>query len=560
MPFALETDIKAIGLSARTTNALIKNGVKTVQDLFVFIEAMAEDKRPDLKGLGIAGIEEIKDLAKRSMDAGIMEVKLSYSFDEYWMMIQTDERNLHLLVDFYNGGSRTTLQEIGDKYSVTRERVRQIVAKGTKRIRDAFMNGTISAEILGAIDRYADNRTEVHEINIADSMFTGTGIAYLVAALDPTTYKVYTDPRLNGDWFIKTADGLGKVLDMLIDELRHRPDPLQIEDIEKLFSINSGMLMSIKGVIEKDGYVTHEKNKVAVGTDRHQIITRYLDAVERPASIAEIVENTPLEENQVRGTFINKDKYVNVGRSIYDFVDRKYEDATIEQLAVNILLAERRALKMDVIINYIRKYKNVNDLNISAAILSAPGLKKHDEYILLSGWGLDKIEKRATKTYYIALEDAVLEAMNSSDDVFTSDIVAEYLENKYKDAVSTNVYSIRSTLNRLADKKLIERVGGLGTGCYVRKEGNEVNSIAEATDLRSRATLGSFVNANIGKLIEIRYDSKNIRNTQYWRVISVKGQNARYIYTNQVNKYGHQIKYLKEKVLEYRECTAEEVE
>ena len=548
--FSLETSIKALGLSKRATNTLLRNGVNTVQDLLV----LSEFEMFEMRGMGITSLNEIRQLLKKiaSDDAVIVN---TCGLGKFWETIQKDDRNFRVLADYYNYGSKVTLQKLADKYGVSRERIRQIISKGTKRIQDAFINGAISSDVVQALNEAADNRSEIHTIGIHDDVFTAAGVAHLVSSFKPSIYRIYTSNGINGEWFIRADDNLGKVLNILADELRYRSEPLLVSEVKELYSINDNILMSIKGVIEKDGYVTHEKNKLATGTDRNRNIERYLESIERPASIAEIVEHTILNKNQVRGALCDKNAYVNVGRSVYDLVSRNYEDLSVADLAINIITAENRALKIDTISKYIRKYRTISDLNISYALLNTPGIRRHEDYYLLEGWSLDKIETKSRGSYFIALEDAVLEIINSSDELFDFEKISKSLE-KHAGTVSTNPNSIKATLARLADKKLITRVGGSRTGCYMRNEGvSDSNKIPDVSTLRAKVTLGTFLNANIGKQIEIRYKTKRVSSDKHWRVIGVRGQDARYIYTNDLNNYGYRVKYLKDRVVEYREVS-----
>lgn len=463
MTLDLQTDIKSLHLSKRATNALKKNGVMTAGELCT----LSEEELMEMRGMGITCAEEIKTFLQRIGNEGTTSLP-SYRLGEYWRSARRDDRSYQILVDYYNKSPDLTLQEIGDQYQVTRSRIQQLISKGTEHIHRAFLDGTIDRDIVSAVNAYADNRAEIHTINIQDNAFSSTGIAYLVAAFRSSIYKVYTSPFINGAWLIKSDDNVGRVLEILVEELKCRPEPLSIEEVKQLYSISEEMLMSIKGIIEKDGCVTHRNNRVASGTDRFQIITRYLEDVDRPASVTEITSQTTLGERQVRGALCNKSLYVNVGKSLYDLTDRTYSDASIEGLTLKRLTAENRALRTEAIIEYIQRYKDTNELNISYELLKSPKVYFHDGYVLIDGWSLDKIEKKTRTNFDIRLEDAVLEIINAADELFDYDKVYTALR-QYGGAVSMNSNSIKTTLARLADKGSIARVGGQRTGCYMRK-------------------------------------------------------------------------------------------
>ncbi len=543
-----QTSIKVLGFSNRTANTLVKNGVETVQDL----SNLTVDDLFEMQWMGKAGRAEIGKFFQWLSEGG--ETVRSYGFGEYWKEIQNDDRDFRTLVDYYNDED-LTLKDLSDRYQISRERVRQIIMRGTRRLCEAFGNGIIDNAIVKTLAEYADNRVEIHMINISDDVFTGAGIAHLVSAFKPSLYKVCRNANVNGEWFVHTEDDLSELLDVIFEELRHRSTPLLLSEVEEMYSIDSNIIMSIKGIIEKDGYITHEKNKVVTGVDRNSIIEGYLEKIGRPASISEIVENTILKEGQVRGALCNKSNYVNVGKSTYDLAWRDYSELSVVDLAMNILTAEGRALKIDVIIKYICRYKTIGEQNIVIELLDSPNFYRHDDYLLIKGWTLDKIEKKEHGKYFVALEDAVLDIINNSDELFDFEKIVDELS-KYEDGVvSMNPSSIKATLVRLADKSLITRVGGARTGCYVRNGETSNTGVPGAAAIRAKVTLGTFLNANIGKQIEIRYKTKRISSDKYWRTISVRGQDAKYVFTNDLNSYGYRIKYLKDRIIEYRELS-----
>ena len=228
--------------------------------------------------------------------------------------------------------------------------------------------------------------------------------------------------------------------------------------------------MSIRDIIEKDGYVTRSTNRIAAGTDKYTILTRFLESINRPATINELIEQTQLSNGQVRGALLRKDLFVDIGRTVYDLAERQYEDATIVDLVVKILTAENHALKINVVIDYIMRYKIVDESAISSALLGASEIYFYDEFVLLAGWPLSKIQIRKRPTYEVKLDDAILGIINNSDEVFDYEKTSEALQ-QYGASVSHNPNSIKSVLSKLADRGLLTRVGGTRTGCYTRNIG-----------------------------------------------------------------------------------------
>jgi len=503
-----------------------------------------------MPGMGITGLEEIQSFYDRlsDNDASIDSIsEVSYSLGDYWKMIQTDERNREILVDFYNH-PKTTIGSLSEKFGITRQRIDQIIAKGTKRIAEAYTNGIIDETITSELSVAAAKKTEINLISIKDSLFSGAGIARLISDIDPA-FKVYKGAKINGEWLVYSDDNVSEIIDLIVYDLRYNSYPFKISELLERYPINIDMLMSIKGIIEKEGYVTHEKNKKANGTDRRQIIEDYLDEIGRPATIVELEKNTALTLNQIKGALMDKHIFVNVEKSTYDLANRDYKDATLGELAINLLVAAGQAIKIDHVIKYIKQYKPIDAASIIAELINVDGIYCHDDYCLLADWSLDKIVVKARDKYTVSLEDAILDIFNKSDqnEVLDFEAVAERME-QYGDAVSKNPNSIKGTLARLANKNLIIRVGGDGSGCYAK------SSKTIDLDLEKKMELGKFINRNLGKQIEIRYKTQRVNSDKRWRAVTVKGQDARYLYTD--HPAGYCIKYLKERIVEYRDGTS----
>lgn len=556
MSYDEQTSIKALGLSARATNALIRNRLTTVKDLM----SVSESTLYSMRGIGVTVLNEIQSVRKalEEMDYSLIIKEIpKYSFGEYLKNSCRNERTFFMLVEYYNNYSRGAMKVFADKYAITRSRIQQIIAKCTDRLCEAYAEGAIKDDVVSRFDDYAVEKTEIHTIKSVDPYFSGFGLAHLVSNFKNSKYQVFRNNNLNGEWLVFSDDNIESTFESVLDDLKHRSEPLLISTVEQLYGINEKMLMSIKGIIEKQGYVTHENNKHSTGRDRNFIIRKYLENVDRPASIEEITNNTSLGFQQVRGAIGDKTRYINVGKSVYDLVDRKYEDKSIDELASMLLVAEDRALKIEYIASFIKKYREVADYSIAYTLLNSPIIKNIGDYYLLSDWSADKIEKRTLSNYSICLDDAILEIISSSDEIYDYEKVAECLE-KYGDAVSHIPSSIKTTLARLADKKIIKRIGGVRTGCYMRIGDEQFvakNKNAPKT-IEDKLTMGIFINSSIGENIEIRYKTNRVNSEKHWRTISVRGQDARYVYTNDMNNYGQRIKYVKEKIIDYREITS----
>ena len=556
MSIGPETSISSLEFSRRTTNSLERAGILTYGQLKALFDLDYDFHQ--IRGLGEICIKEILCF-KRIADLDsygncVLPARDTYSFGEYVKTLDNTERNWQILADYCNGGREMTLEKLGEKYGLTRERVRQLATKRIEKVGHAVENGSIRKEILEAIDEAANKRTEISLLPAKDEVFTRPGLARLLEQALPERYKIIKHSKLNGEWFTMASDNVEEMLDLLIVRLKDTGS-MSIATAMNIFSIPEEMLLSIDGVVESNGYISIIDKRWSGSKDRHMQITEYLESISRPASITEISERTGLTLNQVRGVIQDKYRYVNVGKSVYDLVDREYEGVSVEALAINILSAEMRPLKIGQIVKYVQRYSAMPESSIYHILTCSSSLKRDGEYFGLDGWKDDGVQKlKSNNGYLLALDEAIFDVVSSVDTniLLDSTAVKKLLEEKYGDAVSMNESTIKATLSRLANERDISRVG-INTGCFARSSDlSEVDVEDRLKRIKAKYQLGLFLRDNIGKTIEIRYKTDKKNSDQRWRRIEVSGQSGRYIFTKNMYNSSAVIKYVKERVVDFR--------
>ncbi len=478
--------VKALGLSARTMNVLEKNGVDSLDKLMGY----SDDELMRLPGFGKVCLIETKELIGKWLSlseeelqdavetyrtqgiGGVFDDGAKMEVGEFLGTTRHGKRLVDIFIRYFATDPRPTLDEISQDYGVTRERIRQIINKGLNRVRMGILRGEIKYDCIEVVKKAAEDKTEISLIDVSDRIFGRTGFVRLLAAIYDNELKIINVKKLYGEWLVRKEDNVSKMIDVLSNTLRDRDLPMKVEDVLTLFPINEEMLLSIKNVVEKDGYVTLSTNKIATGTGRFEMISSVIKKAGRPVSVNEIIRGTGLTFNQVRGSLSNNEEFVNVGKSVYDLADEEYLNLSLSDLARNILLAEDRALKISKVVDYIQRYRSYmdyNDYEIISELLSdpKPTIYRHDGFFLLNEWGLDKIEPPKQRHYSIMLEDAIMDVVLEMEGIFTAGEIAVALRNKYSGAVSTNLNSIKQRLGDLAQQEKIIRVGDY-TGCFIR--------------------------------------------------------------------------------------------
>lgn len=170
---ALDASVDLLDLSTRATNALIRLDLRTVRELLTY----PKQKLFKTENIGRKSLTEIetKVVAYLSGDATIRRSALESELlgadadsrsgiktFAVQMLAHLSERQRNVLADRYGlwDGIAETLQDIGDKLGLTRERIRQIESKALKRLRRLFGHGAIGNFIAAQTRRHLESDPE----------------------------------------------------------------------------------------------------------------------------------------------------------------------------------------------------------------------------------------------------------------------------------------------------------------------------------------------------------------------------------------------------------------
>ncbi|MBQ3440717.1 hypothetical protein IJG27_00150 [Candidatus Saccharibacteria bacterium] len=184
--------------------------------------------------------------------------------------------------------------------------------------------------------------------------------------------------------------------------------------------------------------------------------------------------------------------------------------------------------------------------------------KKHTSYDAIKNDLISVINMESPTS----LRKAILEIFNSnSRKMFDRKTIKKILERKYHGTISTNSDSIRSMLSSLMSNGFIKRAtfsdehyymrdsefdkirNSMGCNCVTDKK----NSVAEEKKLEL------FLSKHIGKEIEFRYKTERLNSDRRWRRVRVYDWDDKYLSTTDYYLSGRRIKYLKKRIVEYRE-------
>jgi hypothetical protein len=147
----LEASVDLLDLSVRATNALRQAGIRSIRQLLRYPKAgllrggnfgrtsLAEVERKVFDYLGGRWQPASPDAASGCALSSKLAAGGTKAFVA-WLLSKLKDREASVIADRYGlwDGARETLEDIGGKYGVTRERVRQIEAKALGRLRQVY--------------------------------------------------------------------------------------------------------------------------------------------------------------------------------------------------------------------------------------------------------------------------------------------------------------------------------------------------------------------------------------------------------------------------------------
>lgn len=164
---ALTAPVEILDLSARSLHALGRRRISSVAQLLAYPKRLVDEaenigrkSRNEIESKVFAYLEDQFSQKDRQITSEQPPLGTKAFVDE--MLSRLPERQRNVIADRYGlwDGIAETLQDIGDKLGVTRERIRQIEEKGLLRIRRVYGYSKIRHFILSRVTRYfAENQT-----------------------------------------------------------------------------------------------------------------------------------------------------------------------------------------------------------------------------------------------------------------------------------------------------------------------------------------------------------------------------------------------------------------
>lgn len=312
------------------------------------------------------------------------------------LLWQLSEKESHVIIHRTGlKGQKQTLQEIGDAYGITRERVRQIEDKGIKeigsRIKDTrlgdiqILAGRILHENHGVMSRDALVSAIIKELNLNASINKSMLEVILQSDFDMQKSK----PRLNTVTYFHEPQITRRSIEAVHNEavriLKKRKDVIEqnalydriMESLGETYSyLNHELIDAIMDVFLD--VVKGEKTKIALASwhilnpktlkDKAIYVfkkqNKPMHFVELANSIAEYFDKSPVKVNTVHNELIRNSEFVLIGRGIYALKSWGYKSGTVQDVIVDVFKRLDRPMTSDEITEEVLKTRQVKSNTI----------------------------------------------------------------------------------------------------------------------------------------------------------------------------------------------------
>lgn len=297
--------------------------------------------------------------------------KLAISVVEHCSKIKKDREKEILYSRFGIGKSALTLHAIGQKYGVTRERIRQIVNNSIKKIQKYGTNDEITPKVEKIEKIVLDNggfatKETIFEKLSGDDKIEQNAIKFIVS-LSVKLVLIKESNVLKQGWSVKSLK-LGTIKNIERDGVTYLRSENKVKTIKEItFGIGTdnedtvrAVLSGLKAVMRSDdgkwGLASwphvnpksiRDKSKYIM--IRHGKPIHYVALTEKIGKMG--IKN--VTKQSVHNELIKNQDFVLVGRGIYALTEWGYVPGVVEEVIVAILTEVGGPLHRDVIITKV---------------------------------------------------------------------------------------------------------------------------------------------------------------------------------------------------------------
>lgn len=329
--------------------------------------------------------------------------KLKEILETLFLVLSKKEK--HIIDKRYalSSDSKETLQKIGDHYTITRERVRQIENAAVKKLTRNAVNTDITEIAKTAKEIIRDSQGLISEEKLVQNLLIeinpelSRSHLVLALALDSELEKIRNTVRFKPYWKFKklsptiVQDIARFYLKILNQNKKIITLPGLITKIKKQFPTKNPPQRLIMEVLEADkmvkitskgiGLVTWPeinprtlKDKVNFVLKKSKTPLHFVEISNR--IIEERFDSKTVNIQAVHNELIRNQDFVLIGRGIYALRDWGYSDGTVSDVIYNVLRKSRTPLTREKIVQEVLKQRFVKKITILLNLKNKPQFKR----------------------------------------------------------------------------------------------------------------------------------------------------------------------------------------
>lgn len=306
--------------------------------------------------------------------------------------IKKDREKKILASRFGINGTPKTLQAIGEKYNITRERVRQIVNGTIAKIRKCETGKELSLllkDIERAVSENGGYATSADLVKIfTDGSSPEINSFEFITSLSPNLFEVKTSNLLKKGWRARglkisklkeVSEKAAKIIKESDQTLTSKEVAEQLKEPEPMvkaaLSANKNLMQDEdnKWGLTKWPHINPKsiKDKSKFILKKHGKPLHYEELAEKISSLGA----KKVTKQSVHNELIKNDEFILIGRGIYALREWGYEPGIVEEVIVKILSEAGEPLPREVIIAKVLERRMVKPSTI-ALNLQRPRFKK----------------------------------------------------------------------------------------------------------------------------------------------------------------------------------------
>jgi len=428
----LNTPIEELDITTRSSNVLQSAGCKTINDIVDFgLDAL---RRKKIKNCGRKSIENIKNaiLMIQIRTESTDEISFTEAIENILASIERNHLNIIKARYGYDEGKRKTLEEIGNRMGITRERVRQILVKEIGRIKHPIRR-KIFQMLIEHIERNLLRYKGIISIkDLAKDNYFASGTLRELRFLLNLIVELYTERyRFIDKYFLTSISD--KDIQMLHSKIQEAAAQCQFPIDEKIFIDN--IILSV-GSISED-YLVHyllyeehieiSKGKVLT-PGRLSVIQRVkllMRDIERPLHFTEIAKlyrnyfrdfksKTSDLEHAIHARIGSSEDFILVSPGTFMLREKFKIPSNIEEIvkiSKDILQSLPSISDTKYLIKELHKKNidvgNLNEYSLKTILLDYPGFISYRKFEIGIEELIDKYERKP-------LNDLIFEILSST--------------------------------------------------------------------------------------------------------------------------------------------------